>query len=185
MLTQDIRDATAAVAKVFGQGVKAMPNCTPDAGCIETHDPGVAVDLGVMRLTLTTPPGEGGSAAIFAGRTPSGAWDLWYGTQQVEFRMADLPGDILVCASGDGLNIREKPATDSAVVAFVKDLTRLRAEEFVLTTPGGIGPGSTSGGGWYRITAKDPQVAGWIFAKYTTDARLTDCSIRDAVEGSR
>lgn len=184
-LTQDIRDAAAAVAKTFGQGVKATPNCTPDAVCIETYDPGVAVDLGIMRLSLSAPQGEGGSAAVFAGRTASGAWDFWYGTQQTVYRMADLPGDILVCANGDGLNIRQKPDTGSAAVGFVKDLTRLRAEEFVLTTPGGAGPGSGSGSGWYRVTSRDPQVVGWVFSKYTTDARLKDCSVRDAVEGTR
>ena len=133
----------------------------------------------------TLPPNESGSAAVFAGRTASGAWDFWYGTQQTVYRMADLPGDILVCANGDGLNIRESPDAGSKVVAFVKDLTRLRAEEFVLTTPGGNAPGTGSGSGWYRVTAKEPQVAGWAFSKYITDARLKDCSIQDKVEGSR
>lgn len=181
-LTQDVRDAAAAVAARFGAGTRAIPNCIPTAPCITTADPGVAVDLGIMRLAYNPPEGQGGAAAIFAGRTPAGTWDFWYGTQQGVYRLADLPGDILVCAGGDGLNIREKPDQASKVVGFAKDLTRLRADQFVLTTPGAVGAGGASGSGWYHVTGPTPATTGWVSSQYITDARLKDCTVHDQIE---
>lgn len=180
VLTPEIRTAAEDVAEAFGETVRAIPDCVPAAPCITTGDAGTSVDLGVMRLGFqeATPPG--GGALVFAGRTPDGAWRFWFGTQNVFYQLVDLPGDVLVCADGDGLNVRERADASSASAGFVPDGARLRAVEFVLTAPG-IAP-TGRGSGWYRVEAGDLHRAGWVSSRFVTDARLQDCQIRDGFE---
>lgn len=182
VLTPEIRGAAAAVAEAMGNGVRSIPDCGPDAGCITTDDPGVAVDLGIMRLSFNAPAGEGGSARVYAGRMADGGWQYWFGTQQLGYQMVDLPGDVLVCANGDGLNVRAEPDANSTAVAFLGDLTKVRAEEFRLTTAGSFAPGGTAGSGWYRISGRNAAGGGWVSAKFVSDARLGDCKVHDAIE---
>lgn len=185
VLTPEIRNAALSVARDFGDGVRAIPDCVPAAACITTVDAGVAVDLGLMRLGYQAPASEGGGALVFAGRMADGSWRYWFGTQNAHYQLVDLPGDVLVCADGDGLNARERPDPNSPVVGFVTDLTRLRAEEFVLTEPGRTTPALASGAGWYRVSVGSPAKTGWVSSRFVSDAQLKDCAVRDGFERPR
>ena len=181
--TSEIFEAARNVAAAFGTGVKAMPECVDNAGCISTVDAGPSVDLGVMRLGFRAPVGEGGGAAVFAGKGPDGTWGFWFGTQQGIYRAVDLPGDILVCSGADALNVRQAPSMSAAIVSSLKDGDRVRAEQFVLTEPGSLIPGGANGAGWYRVSANTLPAGGWVYSKFTTDARLGSCELRNAIEG--
>jgi hypothetical protein len=183
VLTPEIREAAQRVAGDFGEGVRAIPDCAPSVACITTVDAGDAVDLGVMRLGYQE--AAGGGALVFAGRMADRSWRYWFGTQNVHYQMVDLPGDILVCADGDGLNARERPEQTSPVVGFVADLTKLRAEEFVLTELGSTKPDLTAGAGWYRVNVGSPARTAWVHSRFTTDARLKDCAVRNGFEATR
>ncbi len=180
VLTPEIRQAAAEIAAQYGPAFKAIPDCTDEFACVTTDDPGVSVDLGVMRLGVNPKKGDVGAAAVFAGKGVDGLWHYWYATQNAVFRIADLPGDILVCADGEGLNIRSEPNTNSAVAGFVKDGARLTALSFLLTEPGNPGVNGKTGYGWYRVRAEG--VSGWVYSKYITDARLKDCTYRNGIE---
>ena len=50
----------------------------------------------------------GGDYLGVLGRTPGGEWQYWAGSQQ-PYLLVALPGDMRVCADGDGLNLRSEP----------------------------------------------------------------------------
>jgi hypothetical protein len=174
--------AAAAVAAAFGNGVKADPDCSNAVSCIMLIDPGTSVDLGIMRLAFRAPIGEGGGAAIFAGKEQDGTWGFWFGTQQAIYRAVDLPGDIMICAGADVLNVRSAPAKDASLIAAVKTGDKVHAEQFVLTEPATSGPGGTNGAGWYRVSGPLVPNGGWVYSRYTTDARLGSCQLHDQIE---
>ncbi|MGE0229750.1 MAG: SH3 domain-containing protein [Dehalococcoidia bacterium] len=182
VLTPEIREAALSVARDFGEQVRAIPDCVPSAPCVTTTNPGVSADLGIMRFAYQEPVPGGGGALVFAGRTADGSWRFWFGTQNVQYRLVDLPGDILVCADGDGLNVRERPDGASPVVGFVADLSKLRAEEFLLTEPGSTKPDLVAGTGWYRVGVGSPAQTAWVASAFVADARSGSCALRDAVE---
>jgi heat shock protein HslJ len=129
---------------------------------------------GIARFSVTYVE-EAGSFVAFFGRTSSGAWQFWFGTQERLSPLVALPGDLLACTGINGT--RAHLFIDSASEPL-PPLTRLRAEAFVLTRAGDFGSdsGSTSGSGWYRISSPE---AGWIAERDVTAAEIGDCSIHD------
>lgn len=108
------------------------------------------------------------------GQDQAGAWDEWFGTQNTSYHLFVLPGDMLVCADGQGVNVRSGPSTSASLVVLLKDLSKVRAESFLFTQPAdakGLG-----GQGWYRISS--PQ-AGWTRADFLSDAGLGNCDFRN------
>jgi hypothetical protein len=94
------------------------------------------------------------------GKTPSGDWAYWTGTQQ-DLEPLTLPGDMLVCTGGAGLNVRSDPSATATLIQTLTDETVVRGEQFVLTEPGTfLGSG---GNGWYRISAP---TSGWVYSPY-------------------
>ena len=122
--------------------------------------------------------GQGGAIAVMA-RGPDGQWRLWYGTQNFSYRLLVLPGDMIVCADGDGANLRAGPSTDASIVAVLPDLTPVRAERFTLTEPA-AGRAQAAGTGWYQLSAP---LEGWAFSQLLSDAQYGDCSMRDLQVG--
>ena len=106
--------------------------------------------------------------------TQAVAWDLWFGTQNTSYHAFKLPAAMLVCADGDGVSVRQAPGSDATIVALLKDLTQVRAEEFVLTTPATAS--KAPGTGSYRISSP---AEGWVHSSYFSDAKLNDCALRD------
>ncbi len=110
------------------------------------------------------------------GREPDGSWGFWYGSQDFDYRAKSLPVDMIVCADGDGLNVRAKADPNSAVVKLVPDGSQVRAEQFVLTKE--AAKDFSGSDGWYRISGP---VEGWVNVSYVS-IRLPgqkDCAIRD------
>ncbi len=52
-------------------------------------------------------------AMEFLGQTPGREWQFWFGTQNITYQLTVLPGDMRVCAGGDGLNVRASPERES------------------------------------------------------------------------
>ena len=102
---------------------------------------------------------------------------FWRAGQQ-DYQLFILPGDALVCAYGEGLNVRSAATTDAPAVGTIEDLTGVRAEEFVLTERGS-GDLQQHGYGWFRLSSP---LDGWAYSKYLTAASLEDCALHDALE---
>lgn len=145
--------------------------------CIELKSDPSQLGGGLARFALGDP--DGGGATFLMGRTSSGGWGYWRGTQQQSYILDDLPGKLLACGKSQDAAIRVEPSANGGILRSVPDLTELDASEFVLTTPGQYGVQGERGQGWYHLTAP---VAGWIDASETTDASLGDCLLHDAVE---
>jgi hypothetical protein len=111
-------------------------------------------------------------AVVARGR--DGVWRYWLSTQGT-YLLLTLPGEMLVCADGEGLNVRAEPDINAPIVGGLADLTRVRGEEFVLTEPGNYDP-RRLGSGWYRLSAP---VEGWVHSHYVPDAERRDCQTRD------
>lgn len=156
---------------------RVAPDCMAGEACVAAENL-APYDHGVMRLGITD--GMGG-AILIMGKDRSGAWKEWFGTQNITYRLLELPGDMLVCADGDSLNVRVEPDPTAKVVGLLPPLGRVTAEQFVLTEPATLTPGSGQvvGSGWYRLSS--PQV-GWASSRFLSDARLKDCTIRDQTE---
>lgn len=135
---------------------------------------------GIARFSVTYSE-EAGSFVAFFGRTSTGAWQFWFGTQERLSPLVSLPGDLLACTGVNGTPAHHFTDEVSEPLA---PLTRLRAESFVLTEPGTFGGGMApaAGSGWYRVST--PQ-AGWIAERDVTNAMIGDCSIHDAQYGSQ
>lgn len=106
----------------------------------------------------------------------SGEWRYWFG-EQPYYQRTSLPGLLVVCADGDGANVRTAPSRDANVITALVDLTDVTAGEFILTEPGSYSLG-TSGTGWYRLRSP---TEGWIYSSLLADARTQGCSLRDAL----
>lgn len=143
--------------------------------CVEALSEPFTVQRGIAAFGVADPEGVGGFVGVL-GRDPAGEWKSWFGGQQA-YQLLTLPGDMLVCAEGERLNVRSAPTTDAPAVGQLDDLTTVRAEEFVLTEP--ASDLYTPGYGWYHLSS--PQ-DGWAYSKYLTDARNGDCTLRDALE---
>ena len=175
-ISQPAVDAALAAALEYFDAV-------PDADC-QTNNPqnkqcvGLAsepstVQLGIAVFGVGSP--DGGGFAGVLGRDPAGEWVFWRAGQQ-DYLLFILPGDALVCAYGEGLNVRSAATTDAPAVGVIEDLTEVRAEEFVLTEPGSD---LQQGFGWFRLSSP---LDGWAYSKYLTAASLEDCALHDALE---
>jgi len=180
-LTDDER-SRAAATEIF-HGV-IDPLCTMEhpvkAGfsCIIARSNAATLSSGIAVFDVAEP--EFGDAGLgILGRTPDGTWKYWFGTQQ-PYALLSLPGDMRVCADGDGLNLRTEPAATAPQLALLRHGTIVRGDGFVLTEPGTPGPDAEKKGyGWYHIAA--PQ-DGWAYSKFLSNAQIGDCSLRDALE---
>lgn len=123
-------------------------------------------------------PGGGPTSLAVMGRDASGDWKPWFSTRATPYQRYTLPGELRVCADGDGLNLRARPNADAAVITLLPDGSTITAEEFVLTEPATTNP-PHQGYGWYRITAPRP---GWAYGKYLASAEQGDCTLRDQSE---
>ena len=170
--------AFAAALRVF-DGVPladCMTNNPRRRACINPQSTiPVTAEGGTAAFGLRDPEGLGG-ALIIMGRGPWGDWDYWFGTQNISYRRFELPGAMVVCADGDGANLRAAPGLDAEILGVLADLTTVQAEGFVLAQPGTVSP-LTAGAGWYRLSVP---YAGWVYSELLSDARLGDCSFRDA-----
>ena len=170
--------AFAAALRVF-DGVPLV-DCTTNnprwRTCINPQSTvPVTAERGTAAFGLSDPEGLGGALAVM-GRGSFGDWDYWFATQNITYRRFELPGAMIVCADGDGANLRAAPGLDAEILGVLADLTTVQAEGFVLTQPGTVSP-LTAGAGWYRLSVP---YAGWVYSEILSDARLGDCSFRDA-----
>jgi hypothetical protein len=181
----DDERSRAAATEIF-HGV-IDPACTMDhpvkAGfnCIIARSNAATLSGGIAVFDVAEP--EAGDAGLgILGRAPDGTWKYWFGTQQ-PYALLALPGDMRVCADGDGLNLRTQPAATAPQVTLLADGTIVRGDGFVLTEPGTPGPDAEKRGyGWYHIAA--PQ-EGWAYSRFLSNAQIGDCSLRDALERAR
>jgi hypothetical protein len=176
--SQQAADAAFAAALEQFQAVSeedCETNNPQKKQCVSAQSSPSEAQRGIAAFGVYDPEGIGGFVGVL-GRDPAGEWRLWFETQQA-YQLLALPGDMLVCAEGDSLNVRSAPAIDAPVVGSLNDLTAVRAEEFVLTEP--ASDADEPGYGWYHLSAP---LDGWAHSKYLTNALLEDCTLRDAIE---
>jgi hypothetical protein len=170
--------ALAAAEVVFG-GVVG-PSCTPTAEtpvCILPLPSAGTPDRGIAAFQTSFYPV--GGAIEFLGKTPVGEWQFWFGTQDIAYQLTVLPGEMRVCAGGEGLNLRASPSVDSESLALLSDDEVVAVDRFTLTEPGKrSATGAEAGYGWYHLTSPEE---GWAYSKYLSDAALDDCSVHDAL----
>jgi hypothetical protein len=174
----DAQAAMAAALRIF-HGV-AQSDCTSNnpqgLGCVELESDAQTVMAGIADFGVSDPAGMGGFHGIL-GRSGDGSWNLWF-TSQNAYQLLYLPGDMVVCAFGDGLTVRSGPSTNAAQVDVLADGARVTGQQFQLSDPGS-GP-RQAGFGWFRISAPED---GWVYSKYLEAAALaaTDhCVTHDA-----
>ncbi|MGE0543961.1 MAG: SH3 domain-containing protein [Dehalococcoidia bacterium] len=145
----------------MGDQVCVRPSSTPEQA---------ARGIATFGVSGSGPGGAGGFFGVL-GRDPAGAWQFWYGTQNVSYQLLTLPGEMIVCAAG-GLNVRAGPSVEASVVGTLPDLTRVSAEQFTLTQPGTMPTESSDqviGDGWYRLGGP---IEGWASSHYLTNAEV-------------
>jgi hypothetical protein len=153
------RDQLRAAILAHNPAVVFDPNCVPtEAGtCMTGEWPAEMLASGIAT-------GPAGGAATFYGRRADGTWVYWFATQNSGGPQTSLPGDMIVCADGDGLNLRAEPSTSAAVVTLIPDGSVVRGDRFVMTDPptsgGGVGAHPD---GWYHIVS--PQ-EGWAYDRF-------------------
>lgn len=187
VLTTDDERSRAAAAEIFHGMID--PACTIDPplkanNCITARSNAETLAGGIAEFSVYEPPSDVSFGEAFLGvlgRTADGAWEYWFGTQSPYALLLALPGDMRVCADGDGLNLRSEPAKDAPQVALLADGTIVRGDRFVLPErEANVDRRLPRGHGWYHITAPED---GWAYSKYLSNAASGDCSVRDTVEG--
>jgi hypothetical protein len=171
-------EAAFAVALRQFEGVSdadCQTNNPQKRPCVSAQSSPSTVQRGIAAFGVSDPEGFGGVVGVL-GRDPAGEWRFWFAGQQA-YQLLVLPGDMLICAEGDSLNVRSAPATDARIVGSLPDLAAVRAEAFVLTEP--ASGGQEPGYGWYHLSAP---LDGWAYSKYLTNALLGDCALRDGIE---
>ncbi|MCA9829066.1 MAG: SH3 domain-containing protein [Dehalococcoidia bacterium] len=158
---------------ITGQACLAPENAAKT--CVELQSSDVTVRGGIAVFGLSS--GAGGVAAVY-GRTQAGEWKPWFRTQNA-FSLLFLPGDVRICADGDGLNVREQASLAGPVLTTLADDTIARAEEFVLDTA--ASSDRTRGFGWYRLTTP---AEGWAHSEFLAAAAEGNCTTRNAQVGS-
>jgi hypothetical protein len=177
-----VEPSTEAVDAAFAAALEQF-DAVSDADC-ETNNPqnktcaGLSsqpseVPRGIAVFGVGAPAGPGFVGVL--GRDAAGEWKVWREVQQ-DYQLLTLPGDALVCGYGAGLTVVSAPAADAAAVGVLEDLTRVRAEEFVLTEQASD---LQHGYGWFRLSSP---LDGWAYSKYLTNASWEDCSTHDAME---
>jgi hypothetical protein len=172
-------DALAAALDLF-DGVSVsdcLNNNNPDRrDCVTLESAPEDLARGIAVFGISDAGQNGGFGAAM-GRTASGDWKLWF-TSQNPYQLTRLPGEMVVCAGGDGLRIHSGPSAEADVPCGLADGALVTGEQFVLTEP--VDPGH-SGFGWFRIS--EPQT-GWLYSKYLESAALNDhCALHDAQVG--
>ena len=97
------------------------------------------------------------------------------------YQLSDLPGELRACGNGNAVTVRASPDSAAASAGTLKDLAAATAQEFRLTKAGSFGTNGARGEGWYRVSGT---VSGWLPARESSDAKLGDCALHDAIEGS-
>jgi hypothetical protein len=186
-----VEEALAAAMRIF-DGISGPDCVTPNPqgkACITLQSSAETVTHGIAHVGVAGADGVGGTNAIL-GRDRADEWRVWFTTQNFYYQLLVLPGEMIVCADGDDLNVRAAPARDAAVVGTMPHRTRVTAEEFVLTEERTIAAdrqSSQPGAGWYRLSAP---VQGWAYSRLlsntTVDAneRESECWARNLREGS-
>jgi hypothetical protein len=180
---QPISDASAdainAALTIF-DGV-TVDNCINGGNpnrhsCVAMESVPADVDRGIAFFGVSDAGQNSGFGAAL-GKTGGGEWKLWF-TSQNPYQLTRLPGQMVVCSSGDGVNLRSGPSPDAPRVGGYADGTSVTGEQFVLTEP--VDPGH-AGFGWFRISSPD---AGWLYSKYLETAALNDsCALHNAQVG--
>lgn len=175
----DEAESALAAAIELLEGV-SQADCTANnpeqAECISI-DPNDSGDASRGIVLLTAEGQAGASSALLMGREPDENWAYYAGGQEY-YQASKLPGEMIVCTQGTGLNVRANPSADAELVRTVEDNSRVTGEEFVLTQPGTPPTASpVPGYGWYRISAP---VEGWVYSKYVSG--LEDCALHDSLE---
>lgn len=152
-------------------------NNNPDGiDCAALESSPADVAGGIAVFGIADPGGNSGFSAVL-GLTQDGSWKLWFTTSN-PYQLTRLPGDMVVCADGGGVNLRSGPSTDAGVVDTLAEGTTVTGIQFVLTEP--VAPGQ-AGFGWFRINSPE---AGWIYSKYLETAALDDsCALRNVQVG--
>jgi len=170
--------ALSAALQVFGGVVESdcLHNNPQRLQCVTPESTSGDTDRGVAAFGVSDAGQNGGFNAAL-GLTSDGAWELWF-TSQNPYQLTRLPGDMVICAGGDGLRVHRVAGNDAAVVDTLADGTVVRGEQFVLTES--VDPGH-AGFGWFRISSPD---SGWLYSKYLENAALNDnCALHDAQLG--
>lgn len=176
--SQQAADAAFAAALKQFEGVSdadCQTNNPQKRPCVSAQSSPSTVQRGIAAFGVSDPEGFGAFVGVL-GRDPAGEWKFWFVGQQA-YQLLTLPGDMLVCAEGQGLNVRSAPTTNAPIVGSLQDLAPVRAEAFVLTEP--ASDRHKPGYGWYHLSAP---LDGWAYSKYLTNALLGDCSLRDGIE---
>jgi len=172
--------ALAAALQIFNAVVESdcLHNNPQRLQCVTPESTRGDTDHGVAAFGVSDAGQNGGFNAAL-GLTSDGSWQLWF-TSQNPYQLTRLPGDMVICAEGDGLRVHSAAGNDASVVDTLADGTVVRGEQFVLTEP--VDPGR-AGFGWFRISSPD---TGWLYSKYIENAALNDnCALHDAqVDGS-
>ena len=153
--------------------------------CIRAVSSPAEVERGIAQFSLGAADGIGGAQGVL-GRTSDGGWGYWFAGQNLRYELLTLPGPMVVCAEGEGLNVRAAPSLDAEVVDALPDLAHVWAEEFLLTEPGGLRSGR--GAGWYRLSAP---VEGWAAARFLSNTEVDErlrqpaCWWRNMIEAPR
>lgn len=170
--------AFAAAREVF-HGIPlddCLSNNPQRLDCITAESSAAEIARGIAVFGVSDAGQNSGFEAAM-GRMQNGSWRLWF-TSQNPYQLTRLPGDMVICAGGDGVHLRASPSADAAAVDTLPDATAVTGEEFVLTEP--VDPGS-AGFGWFRISSPE---SGWLYSKYLEAAVLNDhCALHNAQLG--
>ncbi len=138
-------------------------------GDAELQSSAATVERGIADFSVDTQ----GGADVVLGRNADGNWQIWFVNAE-PYQLTHLPGDMIVCADGDGLTLRSVPSGAGTALDVLADGTTVTAGQFVLTQAGSL---SAPGYGWYEISAPE---SGWLYSQDLEDASLQDgCARRD------
>lgn len=146
----------------------------PNGLCISLQSDPQQAASGLLRFTAGSL--DGGGFRFYMGRDLADEWAFWFGTQQQSEVPDALPGDLLACSAAGPAAVFAGPAALSSSTGSVARLVLLRAEAFVLTTPGSFAVDGGRGEGWYYVSSP---VMGWVAAADVTSAVLGDCLLHD------
>jgi hypothetical protein len=176
------QETANAAALTFIDGVIApacpSTNVPEDKLCVEPVSSADNAQRGIVVYAVVTESGQRVRAVL--GRDSGRAWRFWYATASPSYQLNVLPGDLRVCADGQGVDIREEPSAQSRSIARANDQTVLRADGFVLTEASASL--QRTGSGFYHVSG--PQ-AGWVFSRQVSDSRFGNCDLRNRLERGR
>jgi hypothetical protein len=167
--------AVAAALQIFNGVLETdCRDNNPDGlQCVTPESTPGDTDRGVAAFGVSDAGQNGGFNAAL-GLTADGAWKLWF-TSSNPYQLTRLPGDMVICAGGDGLRLHSAIGNDAGTVDTLADGTQVTAVKFVLTEP--VDPGN-QGFGWFQISSPE---SGWLYSKYLENAALNDgCALHDS-----